>query len=34
MWNDLEELLERNVDLVSEGTLIQFAHETAEGDKS
>ena len=33
MWNDLEELLGRNVDLVSEGTLLPFAQETAERDK-
>ncbi len=33
MWNDLEELLGRNVDLVSEGALLPFAQETAERDK-
>ena len=33
MWNDLEELLGSNVDLVSEGTLLPFAQETAERDK-
>ena len=33
MWNDLEELLGRNVDLVSEGTLLPVAQETAERDK-
>ncbi|MBO6025626.1 MAG: nucleotidyltransferase domain-containing protein [Bacteroidales bacterium] len=33
MWNDLEELLGRNVDLVSEGTLLPFAREAAERDK-
>ena len=33
MWSDLEELLGRKVDLVSEGTLLPFAKETAERDK-
>ena len=33
MWNDLEELLGRKVDLVSEGTLLPFAQESAEKDK-
>lgn len=33
MWNDLEELLGRKVDLVSEGTLLPFAKESAERDK-
>ena len=33
MWNDLEELLGCNVDLVSEGTLLPFAQGTAERDK-
>lgn len=33
MRNDLEELLGRKVDLVSEGTLLPFAQETAEKDK-
>ncbi len=33
MWSDLEELLGRKVDLVSEGTLLPFAQETAERDK-
>lgn len=33
MWNDLEDILGRNVDLVSEGTLLPFAQETAERDK-
>ena len=30
MWSDLEELLGRKVDLVSEGTLLPFAKESAE----
>ena len=34
MWSDLEELLGRKVDLVSEGTLLPFAKESAERDKS
>ena len=34
MWNDLGELLGRNVDLVSESTLLPFAQETAERDKN
>ena len=29
MWSDLEELLGRKVDLVSEGTLLPFAKESA-----
>ena len=33
MWSDLEELLGRKVDLVSEGTLQPFAKESAERDK-
>lgn len=33
MWSDLEELLGRKVDLVSDGTLLPFARETAERDK-
>ena len=33
MWNDLEELLGRKVDLVSEGTLLPFAQVSAEKDK-
>ena len=33
MWSDLEELLGRKVDLVSECTLLPFAKESAERDK-
>lgn len=33
MWSDLEELLGRKVDLVSEGTLLPFAQESVERDK-
>ena len=33
MWNDLEELLGRKVDLVSEGTLLPFAQKSADKDK-
>lgn len=33
MWNDLEELLGRKVDLVSDGTLLPFAQQSAENDK-
>ena len=33
MWNDLEELLGRKVDLVSEGTLLPFAQQSADKDK-
>lgn len=33
MWKDLEELLGRKVDLVSEGTLLPFAQESADKDK-
>lgn len=33
MWSDLEELLERKVDLVSEGTLLPFAQTTVNRDK-
>lgn len=33
MWSDLEELLGRKVDLVSEGTLLHFAQESVERDK-
>ncbi|MCI7007594.1 MAG: nucleotidyltransferase domain-containing protein [Parabacteroides sp.] len=29
MWSDLEDLLGRKVDLVSEGTLLPFAQESA-----
>lgn len=33
MWRDLEDLLGRKVDLVSDGTLLPFARETANQDK-
>ena len=33
MWSDLEELLGRKVDLVSEGTLLPFAQDSVERDK-
>lgn len=33
MWNDLEELLDRSVDLVEEGCLLPFAQESANRDK-
>lgn len=33
MWRDLEELIGRKVDLVSDGTLLPFAKETANRDK-
>ena len=33
MWSDLEELLGRKVDLISEGTLLSFAKESVERDK-
>ena len=33
MWNDLEELLNRSVDLVTEGCLAPFAVESANRDK-
>ena len=33
MWSDLEELLGRKVDLLSEGTLLPFAKESVERDK-
>ena len=33
MWNDLEELLDRKVDLVEEGELLPFAAESANHDK-
>ncbi len=33
MWNDLERLLDRSVDLVEEGTLLPFAVESANRDK-
>ncbi len=33
MWSDLEALLGRKVDLVSDGTLLSFAQETANHDK-
>ena len=33
MWSDLEELLGRKVDFVSEGTLLPFAQESVERDK-
>ena len=34
MWNELEEMLGRKVDLISEGTLLPFAKESAEHDKT
>ncbi len=33
MWNDLEEILGRSVDLVEEGTLAPFAVDSANNDK-
>ena len=33
MWNDLERLLDRKVDLVEDGELLPFAEETANRDK-
>lgn len=33
MWSDLEELLGRKVDLVSDGTLLPFAQKSADKDK-
>ena len=33
MWNDLEVLLDRSVDLVTEGSLAPFAVESANRDK-
>ena len=33
MWNDLEQLLDRPVDLVTEGSLADFAVESVERDK-
>ena len=33
MWNELEQLLGRQVDSVTEGALMPFAHESAERDK-
>ena len=33
MWSDLEELLGRKVDLVTEGTLLPFAQKSSEKDK-
>ena len=33
MWTELEELLGRKVDLVSEGTLLPFAKQSADKDK-
>lgn len=33
MWSDLETLLGRKVDLVSDGTMLPFAQETANHDK-
>ena len=33
MWNDLEKLLDRKVDLVEDGELLPFAVETANRDK-
>ena len=33
MWNDLERLLDRKVDLVEEGNLLPFAEESANRDK-
>jgi len=33
MWNDLERLLDRSVDLVEEGELLPFAQESANHDK-
>ena len=33
IWNDLEKLLDRKVDLVEEGELLSFAEESANHDK-
>lgn len=33
MWNDLERLLDKKIDLVEEGELLPFAEETANRDK-
>jgi len=33
MWNDLEQLLDRSVDLVTESSLADFARESVERDK-
>ena len=33
MWNDLEQLLDRPVDFVEEGTLAEYARESVERDK-
>ena len=33
MWNDLERLLDRKVDLVEDGELLPFAEETANQEK-
>ena len=33
MWSDLEEILGRKVDLVSDGTLLPFAQQSADKDK-
>ena len=33
MWNDLEQLLDRSVDLVTYGSLADFARESVERDK-
>ena len=33
MWNDLEKLFDRKVDLVEDGELLPFAEETANQDK-
>lgn len=33
MWSDLEAMLERKVDLVSEGTLLPFAQKSVDRDK-
>lgn len=33
MWTDLEQLLDRSVDLVTEGSLAEFARESVERDK-
>ena len=33
MWNDLEQLLDRRVDLVTENSLADFARESVERDK-
>ena len=33
MWADLEQLLDRSVDLVTEGSLAEFARESVERDK-